>query len=97
MLLILAGVFISKDEATDSLWDENYGRPIFRSTMSLKCFKQISKILRFDRRSDREERHISDKLAAIREVWDKWVDLLPKYYNTGYNVTIDEQLVAFRG
>lgn len=46
------------------------------------------------RRAGRRER---DKLAAIRTVWDKWVERLPLLYNPGPNVTVDERLVAFRG
>ncbi|XP_071238785.1 piggyBac transposable element-derived protein 4-like, partial [Salvelinus alpinus] len=38
-----------------------------------------------------------DKLAAIREVWEKWVERLPYLYNPGLQVTVNEQLVPFRG
>ncbi|KAI7805227.1 putative piggyBac transposable element-derived protein 4-like [Triplophysa rosa] len=38
-----------------------------------------------------------DKLAPIRELWDKWVERLPLLYNSGLNVTVDERLVPFRG
>ncbi|XP_071210173.1 piggyBac transposable element-derived protein 4-like, partial [Salvelinus alpinus] len=37
------------------------------------------------------------KLAAIREVWEKWVERLPYLYNPGPEVTVDEQLVPFKG
>ncbi|KAJ8398088.1 hypothetical protein AAFF_G00431650 [Aldrovandia affinis] len=40
---------------------------------------------------------VTDKLAAIREIWDKWVERLPYLYNPGPDVTVDEQLVPFRG
>lgn len=46
---------------------------------------------------DRPARQQRDKLAAIRTVWDKWVHRLPLFYNPGYNVPIDEQLMPFRG
>ncbi|XP_052337123.1 piggyBac transposable element-derived protein 4-like [Oncorhynchus keta] len=45
----------------------------------------------------RPARHAIDKLAAIREVWEKWVERLPYRYNPGPEVTVDEQLVLFRG
>lgn len=35
-LLILAGVFRSNGEYTESLWDAKTGREIFRATMSLE-------------------------------------------------------------
>lgn len=35
--------------------------------------------------------------TTIRSVLDKWVDCLPLFYNPGPNVTVDEQLIPFRG
>lgn len=57
----------------------------------------ISHFLRFDDRETRASRWERDKLAAIRTVWEKWVERLPLLYNLGPNVTVDERLVAFRG
>ncbi|XP_030266920.1 piggyBac transposable element-derived protein 4-like [Sparus aurata] len=71
-LLILAGVYRSRGEAAASLWDAESGRAIFRATMPLKVFHTYSRMLRFDDRESRPERRATDKLAAIREVWDKW-------------------------
>ncbi|XP_034065557.1 piggyBac transposable element-derived protein 4-like [Gymnodraco acuticeps] len=96
-LLILAGVYKSKDESTASLWDADTGRNIFRATMSLGTFHIFSRVIRFDNRDTRAGRRERDKLAAIRTVWDKWVERLPLLYNPGPNVTVDERLVAFRG
>lgn len=33
----------------------------------------------------------------LADLWDKWVEILPKLFNPGENVTIDEKLVGFRG
>ena len=96
-VLILAGVFRSKGESTESLWDAETGRELFRTTISLENFHIISRIIRFDNRDDRPARRQRDKLAAIRTVWDKWVHRLPLFYNPGPNVTVDEQLMPFRG
>ncbi|KAE8280226.1 hypothetical protein D5F01_LYC20780 [Larimichthys crocea] len=96
-LLILAGVYRSRGEATASLWDAESGRAIFRATMSLKVFHVYSKLVRFDDCETRAERRASDKLAAVRKVWDTWVERLPTLYNPGPHVTLDEQLVPFRG
>ncbi|KAJ8405688.1 hypothetical protein AAFF_G00316680 [Aldrovandia affinis] len=93
-LLILAGVYRSKDESTQSLWDAETGRSIFRATMSQKQFQMFSRTIRFDNRVTRRR---GDKLAPIRTLWDKWVEHLPLFYNPGPNVTVDERLVAFRG
>ena len=81
-------------EATDSLWDTSTGRNIFRATMSLQTFQMISRVLRFD---NREIRARSDKLAPIRDVWERWVRLLPPMFKSGPEVTVDERLVPFQG
>ena len=73
-VLLLAGVYRSSNEASESLWDASTGRNIFRATMSLRTFQMISRVLRFDNRDTRAK---SDKLAPIRDVWERWVQLLP--------------------
>ncbi|XP_041792004.1 piggyBac transposable element-derived protein 4-like [Chelmon rostratus] len=96
-LLILAGVYKSSKESTFSLWHAQSGRAIFRATMPLKTFHILSRVIRFDDRDTRPTRRARDKLAAIREVWDKWLCRLPLMYNPGTDVTVDERLVPFRG
>ncbi|XP_059415375.1 piggyBac transposable element-derived protein 4-like [Carassius carassius] len=96
-LLILAGVYRSKGEATASLWSTECGRPIFRSTMSQERFHIISRVIRFDDRETRPSRRERDKLVAIRDGWDKWGEILPRLYNPGPHITVDERLVPFRG
>ena len=73
-LLILAGVYRSRGEATCSLWDAESGRVIFHATMPLKVFHTFSIMPRFDNGESRPARCVRDKLAAIREVWEKWVE-----------------------
>ncbi|KAL3973674.1 NLR family CARD domain-containing protein 3 [Sarotherodon galilaeus] len=58
------------------------------ATMSLETFLKISRVIRFDNRETR---------AAIRDVWDKWVEILPLLYNPGPHVTVDKRLFPFRG
>lgn len=38
-----------------------------------------------------------DKFTAIRELWSAFQNNLKKYYSVGSFVTVDEQLVGFRG
>ncbi|XP_060720777.1 piggyBac transposable element-derived protein 4-like [Tachysurus vachellii] len=93
-VLLLAGVYRSSNEATDSLWDASTGRNIFRATMSLQNFQMISRVLRFDNRDTRVK---SDKPVPIKDVWERWVQLLPLMFNPGPEVTVDERFVPFRG
>ena len=65
--------------------------------MSLMRFKMLMKFIRFDDKSSREDRRQRDKLAAIREVWNMFLSRCKLCYTVGSHVTIDEELVGFRG
>jgi hypothetical protein len=92
-LLILAGVYWSRGEVTRGLWDAESGKASFHAMMPLKVFHTFSRILRFDNPESRSARRVRDKLAAIRVVWEKWVEHLPYLYTPGPEATVDEQLV----
>ena len=60
--------------------------------MSLETFHIFSRVIRFDNRETKAGRRESDKLAAVRTVWDKWVEQLSlRYNNPGPNITVDER------
>ncbi|CAJ1081215.1 LOW QUALITY PROTEIN: piggyBac transposable element-derived protein 3-like [Xyrichtys novacula] len=96
-LLILSGLFRSKGESTASLWGPKNGRAIFGATMTRNRFHQIMNAVRFDDKEQRRARFRDDRLAPIRSLWDMWRVRLSLLYNTGSDVTIDEQLVPFKG
>src|SRR6218665_1040144 len=96
-LLLLAGTYRAKLEPLRDMWSSEHGRQIFTATMSVNRFVDILRFLRFDNNSSREHRRASDKLAAIRDIWKRFVAQLPKLYVPGTDITVDEQLVPFRG
>lgn len=96
-LLLLAGVYRSHGECITELWNERTGRAIFCATMALQRFKEINCCIRFDDRQERLELRSRDKLAPIRTVFDKWVHRLKALYSPGKNLTVDEQLLPYRG
>lgn len=56
-LLYMAGVFKSNRQNLDDLWaNDETGMEIFRSTMSLQCFRFLLQCLRFDDRTTRATR-----------------------------------------
>ena len=73
-LCILRGVLKGRDEPLFNFWDEEYGRLIFRETMSRNIFKSILRYIRFDDKNSRSLRRQTDKFAAIRELWDSVMD-----------------------
>ncbi|GLV33262.1 hypothetical protein CBL_08430 [Carabus blaptoides fortunei] len=76
---------------------EGDGIEKFGLVMSIKRFKLLLRVLRFADRTTRSERKAFDRLASIREVFDKFVENCQKSYCLGENVTIDEMLPGFRG
>ena len=95
--LLLGGVYKSKHEALPSLWDDIKGCAIFSTTMSLQRFQNITRVIRFNNRSNRGERREQDKLPTIRYLWNKWETNLRRLLHPYENVTVYAQLVSFRG
>ncbi|XP_051913269.1 piggyBac transposable element-derived protein 4-like [Hippocampus zosterae] len=95
-LLLLAGVYRSRHEATSSLWGEKTGRPLFANAMSHRRFAEINGMLRFHN-VQKPKQHHANKLSPISELWSRWNFRLQKMYNVGRDVCVDEQLIAFRG
>ncbi len=96
-LLVLSGVYRSNAESIEELWSLETGRPIFVATMSVQRFKQILLYMTFDNKETRADRAKQDKLAPIRDIWDTFISNLQKPYIPSPHITVDEQLVLFRG
>jgi hypothetical protein len=97
-LLLLAGLLGKSKIDLKCLWRRSpLEPPIFKATMSRTRFQDIISCLRFDDKRTREERKRTDKFAAIREIWSYFQNCLQTCYTPGSNVTIDEQLLGFRG
>lgn len=97
-LLIMAGVLRASHLNYIDLWaHDGSGVEIFRLTMSYKRFLFLLRCLRFDNIFDRPARQTVDNLAAIRNLCDILNRNFVASYSPSENVTIDEQLIAFRG
>jgi hypothetical protein len=97
-LLFLSGLFRSAHENVRNLFaTDGTGRDVFRATMSVTRFSFLIYNLRFDNKTSRESRKQLDKLAAISEIWNLFVDNCINNYNLSECVTVDEMLRAFRG
>lgn len=57
-------------------------------------FSLLANCLRFDVRDNRPG---NDRLSPIRELWDKFIKNYEFYYNPSNDITVDEQLLSFRG
>ena len=96
-IMIRAG--LDRDNFTDlrRLWDPIDSRPFYRVTMALNRFKFLLRCMRFDNYRSRPARQRTDRLAAIREVWEMFNNNLRNIYVPNEALTVDEQLVGYRG
>lgn len=74
-LLILSGVYRSRGEAAESLWEAESGRAIFRATMPLKTFHAYSSLLRFDDPETRASRRASP-LSSTASAEDRMAPII---------------------
>jgi len=98
-LLISQSAKEATKEPIEMLWhtDKCYCRPIFPATMSRDRFVALTRFIRFDDFQTRAERKAEDKLAPIRCVFDKFVQQLKIMMHPGTHMTVNEQLLSFRG
>lgn len=97
-LLFLAGMLRSSHTNLEELWAaDGLGIDYFRCTMNIKRFKFLLRAIRFDDIRTRHQRKAQDKAAAIRDVFQEFVQRCQEYYSVSEYVTVDEMLEAFRG
>ena len=98
-MLILFGATRGRKEAISCVWNEDtaLSRPIFKATMSRNVFKDILRFIRTDDHETRQLRRATDKLAAIREVWEIFTKNCQNCLVPESQMCVDEQLVGFRG
>lgn len=97
-LIYLAGLYKSARQNVQDLWcNDGTGIPIFAMTMSLRRFIFIVNHLRFDDVDTRQERLSQDRLAPFRKLFEEFVSRCQLHYTPFENLTLDEELVAFRG
>ncbi|CAF1447770.1 unnamed protein product, partial [Rotaria sordida] len=97
-LLLLAGLLGQSKKSIKSLWNRSpLESPIFRAAMSRNRFQQIISCIRFDDKTTREERRKTDKFASLREIWTDFQNNIRTCYAPGSFITINEQLLGFRG
>lgn len=98
-ILLMAGVLKVSRSNTKQIFEhvKHTGIDAIYLTMSEQRFKFINRALRFDDVGDRHVRVIIDKLAPIREVFDLCIQNFQQHFVPSAEMTLDEQLLAFRG
>lgn len=96
-LLLHTGANNDNHMTVEEMFSPRHGPSIYRSTMTAFRFNFLLRCIRFDDLNTREERQKTDKFAPFRYVFERFVANCGKHYNPGQKLTIDEQLLAFRG
>jgi hypothetical protein len=91
-IIYARGAYGCNDMDYDFLWNNTWGPPIFRETMSRNRFRDIMKNLRFDLKSTRTQRLETDKFAMFSDIWNKFIENCALSYKPGENLVVDEQL-----
>lgn len=99
LLGLLYFIGAKKQSHTDfhEIWDPDEGNIVCRACLSSKRFLFLLRVIRFDDINTRQERRLTDKLAPVRTILDKFVSNCKNGYVVGEFMTIDEMLVPYRG
>ncbi|XP_068237307.1 uncharacterized protein [Palaemon carinicauda] len=99
----LMGILIQSGGKQDNcitvaeMWSKQHRSPLYCSAMNEKRFNFLLRSLRFEDHTTRNERMKIDKLAPWRNTWECFLDNFQKKYVPGNAITVDEQMVGFRG
>ncbi|XP_047103800.1 piggyBac transposable element-derived protein 3-like [Schistocerca piceifrons] len=96
-LLLLSGVEKSWDVPIRELFLDEKANPTYKATMSVNRFEDIRRMIRFDDSHTHEAQSADDKLATVRCVWELLLDKCRNRMIPNDSLTVDEQLVPFRG
>lgn len=97
-ILLLSSILKTNGEDMSSMFSKDVtGRPVFTATMSYKRYELLTSCLRFDNATTRDERKVTEKAAAIIEIFSMLINNSQRAYSVSELLTIDEMLVPFRG
>ena len=96
-LMYYRGLFQQVSIDTKYLWNDDYGHPVFGSTMSCKRFNFLMARLSYDDKATRTERWKADRFAAIREIFEDFNTNCCRMLTPPELLAIDETLYPTRG
>nr|XP_022907721.1 piggyBac transposable element-derived protein 4-like [Onthophagus taurus] len=96
-ILIMSAANKDNHLSMKHMFNTNISGKFYRACMSGERFSFLLNCLRFDNKETRQERVLKDPLAYIREIWDIFITTCRTSYTPSSYLTIDEQLVGFRG
>lgn len=97
-VLFLIAVKRNNHTSVLELWSKDgAGMVILRAAFSYKRFLFLLRVLRFDDYRERIVKEETDKLAPIRNIYQKFVENCKQNYTLGESVAVDNMLLPYRG
>ena len=97
-MLYAGGITHQTNVKLDQLWSDSlFVPPIFSAVLPRARMREIKKHLRFDDKEQRDAKLESDKMAALRELYEVINGQFKSSYVPGTNLTVDERISPFRG
>ena len=81
-MLLIVGALRCRKETISEMWttDETTRRAVFPAAMARNRFARIPQFMRCDDKSTHVYRNANDKLAAMREVWNQFMENCKKLF-----------------
>ena len=95
-VLFLSGVLRDNTLSTSTMFSPLFGTPFYRCVFSQRRFDFLLRCMRFDEYATRHQRK-ADRFFLIRVLWDHVIEKCKENWVAGPIVTVDEQLIGFRG
>ncbi|CAB3225498.1 unnamed protein product [Arctia plantaginis] len=96
-ILTLTAVMKDNHLSTDELFDASFSGTRYVSVMSRERFEFLLRCLRMDDKSLRPTLRSDDAFVPVRNIWEIFINQCRLNYVPGSNLTVDEQLLGFRG
>ena len=96
-VLIFSGCQHDNHLRSDQMFYAKFGHPMYRSALSKRQFAYLTRCVHYDDALTRAERKAHDKYTHIRTIWGTSISNCTNNYNPYLAITVDEQLLAFRG
>ncbi|CAK1589288.1 unnamed protein product [Parnassius mnemosyne] len=95
-ILVMTAMRKDNHMSTDELFDRS-SSTLYVSVMSRDRFDFLIRCLRMDDKNVRPVLRVNDVFTPVRKIWDMFINQCTINYNPGAQLTIDEQLLGFRG
>ncbi|XP_039954166.1 piggyBac transposable element-derived protein 4-like [Bactrocera tryoni] len=92
-LLLFSAINKDNRKSANDMWSP-FSAAVYKSIMSANRFQFLLNCVRFD---DKTQRGGEDPFAAFRQIWELFIANCRNSYHPRFYLTIDEQLLSFRG